>query len=93
MYAEYTDKTFLGFNWNGKRKKNKILSELIIKRLDELDKNQSWLAEKLGVTRQAVSYYTQGIIVPKEDILNKLLSILNSGKKNKIKCLEDLLEE
>lgn len=35
--------------------KNKELSDLISSRLKELGQNQSWLAEQLGVSRQAVS--------------------------------------
>lgn len=67
------------------------MKSIIKKGLNELDKNQSWLAGQLGVTRQAVSYYAHGRIIPEVETLNKLLSVLNSGENRKIKTLEKLI--
>lgn len=59
-----------------RRNNNKELSNLIKTRLEELDKTQLWLAEKIGVTPPCISYYVQGTIVPTENILRKLFSTL-----------------
>lgn len=68
------------------RTENKKLSELIIERLVDMDKTQSWLAGQLEVTEQAVSYYVNGMCMPKNKTLSRLLSILNIDKKeDKIK--------
>ena len=58
-------------------KKNRELSDLVKKRLEELEQNQSWLAEQLGVSRQAVSLYAQGKSLPKGEKLEQLLKIIN----------------
>lgn len=70
-YKEYIAKK------RSKRKENKALSELIIKRLDELDKNQSWLAKKLEITKGMVSSYTSGYLIPKKSLQKKLFIVLN----------------
>src|SRR3989338_4000883 len=53
------------------RPENQELSDLIKKRLKELGRNQSWLAEEIEVTKQRVSQYEQGKSFPKEDVLQK----------------------
>ena len=74
-----------------KLKPNKDLSCLIKSRLKELGKNQSWLANELGVTRQAVSLYAHGKIIPNYKILNLVFSALEVSKKPK--SLDNLVEE
>jgi transcriptional regulator with XRE-family HTH domain len=57
--------------------------------LKNLGKNQSWLAEEIGVTRQSVSLYVKGRSVPKDDLLQKLYSSLDV----QYGILDDLLED
>ena len=72
-----------------KRKKiNKKFSRFLINRLEELEKNQSWLAKKIKVTRAATSFYIQGKITPSDDLLNKMSVSL----KVNYKTLEDLIK-
>ncbi|MDP3727934.1 MAG: helix-turn-helix transcriptional regulator, partial [bacterium] len=71
-----------------KRPENQELSDLVKRRLKELGKNQSWLAEELGISRQVISYYVKGKSIPKGDILEKLYSSLDVPYKT----LDDLLE-
>lgn len=76
-----------------KRPENQALSKLIKKRLNELRKDQSWLAGEMGVTRQAVSLYVRGKSVPKKDLLQKLYSSLDVPYKTLDDLLEDLNNE
>ena len=46
---------------------NQALSDLINRRLQELGKNQSWLAGRIGLSRQTVSMYGRGKVLPKND--------------------------
>jgi len=55
-----------------------------------LDKNRSWLAQKIGVSRQAVNLYTYGVSIPRGDNLNKLLVALEI--KDRPKSLDDFFE-
>src|SRR3989344_858600 len=71
------------------RPENQELSDLIKKRLKELGRNQSWLAEEIEVTKQRVSQYVQGKSFPKEDVLQKLYSSLEVPYKT----LEDFLDD
>lgn len=75
-----------------KRKKNKELSILIKEGLKKLNKNQSWLAEQLDISREAVSNYIKGESMPKEDNLRNLLKILEIKGKNKSKSIYDIVE-
>ena len=70
------------------RPENQGLSKLIKTRLKELGKNQSWLAGEIGITKQAVSLYVQGMSVPTDDLLEQLFSSLEVSYKT----LDDLLE-
>jgi hypothetical protein len=75
-----------------KEEKKKImkqnLGDLILKRLEELGKNKTWLAREVGVTREAISKYSRGIYLPgDEDILRNLFSALDVNYKS----LEELL--
>ena len=71
------------------RPENQGLGGLIRRRLKNLGKNQSWLAEEIGVTRQSVSLYVKGRSVPKDDLLQKLYSSLDV----QYGILDDLLED
>ena len=77
-----------------KRKKNKELSDLIVKILVYHDKSQKWLAIKLGVSNQSISEYINGRSMPKRKTLRKLKKILESKEipLNKSENLESLLE-
>ena len=72
------------------RNSNKELSYLIKTRLREIGKNQSWLADQIGVSRQAVSFYSQGKLIPKAEVLNRLFEVF--GVERKSKTLEDIAE-
>src|SRR3989344_2138776 len=72
---------------------NKEQSDLIRGRLEEMGKNQSWLAEQLGVSKQAVSLYIQGKSKPRGERLDKLLRVLNINNREKPKTIDDLVEE
>jgi len=56
---------------------NQALSELINTKLQELRKNQAWLARRVGLSRQSVSLYGQGKALPKDEkTMRKILSAL-----------------
>ena len=58
---------------------NQALRDLINKRLQDLGKNQSWLARQIGRSRQSVSLYGQGKALPKNDeTLWRIYSVLGS---------------
>ncbi|MDP6548117.1 MAG: helix-turn-helix transcriptional regulator [Candidatus Woesearchaeota archaeon] len=82
QYRDYTTRQRVN------RSENQGLSDLIRRKLKELGKNQSWLAEEIGVTRQTVSLYVKGKTVPKDDLLQKLYSSLDVPYGT----LDDLLE-
>ncbi len=46
---------------------NQVLGALINRRLEELGENQSWLARRIGLSRQSVSLYALGKVLPKDD--------------------------
>jgi DNA-binding XRE family transcriptional regulator len=58
-------------------KLNQNLSSLISYKLTEKEKNASWLANEIGVSRQAVSKYLQGKYLPSEDILKRIFNVLD----------------
>lgn len=74
-----------------KRKRNRQLRGLVRKRLREIGKNQSWLAEELGVSRQAVSLYVQGKSIPRGKTLGRLLDIICSDDATR-RSLDDTVE-
>ena len=47
--------------------RNQVLSAIINRRLEELGENQSWLARRIGLSRQSVSLYALGKVLPKDD--------------------------
>ena len=71
------------------RKTNKKLSHLIKKRLQELDKNKSWLAKEIGVSRGTISDYTNGSSVPRIENAERLSMALEINYRK----LEDLLKD
>ena len=72
-----------------KRKKtNKKFSRFLLNRIEKLEKNQSWLAKKIKVTKATTSFYIQGKITPSDDLLKKMSVSL----KVNYKTLEDLIE-
>ncbi len=70
------------------RPENQGLGKLIVTRLKELGRNQSWLAREIKVTRQAVSLYAQGRSVPTEDLLESLYFFLDIPYKTVDHLLE-----
>ncbi len=46
---------------------NQVLGALINRRLEELGENQSWLARRIGLSRESVSLYALGKVLPKDD--------------------------
>ena len=83
QYQEYTARQRVN------RPENQGLSDLINRRLKELRRNQTWLAEEMGVTRQAVSLYVKGRSTPTNDLLQRLYSSLDVPYET----LDDLLED
>lgn len=59
------------------RKKYREVSKLVHDILRQQEKNQSWLANYLGVSRQAVSFYAQGKRMPSNNIYQKLRELRN----------------
>jgi len=60
------------------KKENRELSLLITTRLAEMRKTQRWLAEQAGVSHQAITLYKKGENCPREEVLEKIYSALNS---------------
>lgn len=61
---------------------NRILSELIRDRLQELGLDQDWLAARLGVTQSCISLYALGKIKPKAERQERLFTALGIPYKN-----------
>lgn len=72
-----------------KRPENKVLRDLIKRRLKEIRRNQSWLSEEIGVSREIVSKYSHGKSIPNEERLERLFSTLDVPYRT----LDDLLRE
>src|SRR3989344_7521072 len=81
-YQEYTG------NKRRKREPNKKLSSIIKNELENLGKNQKWLSEQLGTSKQTITNYVQGINFPDASKLRKLANILQI----QYSTLESLLE-
>lgn len=71
------------------RRRRHELSDLVRRRLKELGKNQSWLAEKVGVSRAAVSLYATGRNIPCDDIFRKVCYALEVPYR----ILDDLVRD
>ena len=82
-YQEYTG------NKRRKREPNKKLSSIIKNELENLGKNQKWLSEQLGTSKQTITNYVQGINFPDASKLRKLANILQI----QYSTLESLLEK
>ncbi len=63
-------------SYDRKEQKNKELSDLIKKRLNELGKTQRQLSEGSGISRHTISQYTTGKRTPAEKNLEKLFTAL-----------------
>ena len=72
------------------RKRNRELSDLVKTRLRKLGKTQSWLAQQLGVSKQAVNSYANSVSISQGENLNKLFVALEISDKPK--SLDDLVE-
>ena len=66
----------------------KKLSDLITHRLNDLQKDQRWLAEQLGITEEAVSEYISRETTPRRSLQKRLFEAL----KLSYQTLDDLLE-
>lgn len=58
------------------RIRNREISDLISDRLEELDENQSWLAQQVGVCKAMASRYVHGKSIPKPLVLKKISKVL-----------------
>ena len=76
-----------------KRPENKVLGDLIKRRLKELGKNQSWLSWQIGVSKKTASMYTHGKSIPNKERLERLLPALDVPYRTLEDLLEVLLEE
>lgn len=69
-------------NYRSKERKlketNQNYSCFIKRRLENFSKNQTWLASQIGVTRAAVSLYTQGKIMPSQKIQDRIISVFGN---------------
>ena len=72
-YRDYNEKMRMG------NQRNKWLGEMITAGLNQGGYCQSWLAEQIGVSRQAVSLYVSGKSFPKEETLGRLVEVLELG--------------
>ena len=68
------------------RKKNKIFSRFLRKRLTETGMNKYQLSKKINISREAVSKYTEGKMIPKKELLKRIFLALDVPYKT----LEDL---
>ena len=68
---------------------NKALSALISTRLEELGRNNGWLAEQINVTCSAVDHYCKCRTFPKKNRLRKIFKALDVRYRN----VKDLLKE
>ncbi|MFH1181976.1 MAG: helix-turn-helix domain-containing protein [Candidatus Woesearchaeota archaeon] len=71
------------------RPENQCLSDLIVTRLEELGKNQAWLAGEIGRSREMVSKYAQGKNIPSGKVLERLFLALDVPYKT----IDDLLKD
>ena len=54
----------------------------LIRRLDEMNVTQAWLAKKLGVYNAQISNYVTGKRLPRVDIFLRICEVLNIDPKN-----------
>ncbi len=60
-----------------RRPENQELSDLVQRGLEITGNSQGWLAKELGVTKETISAYENGEIIPKKGRLIALYSIFN----------------
>ncbi|MEK6811606.1 MAG: helix-turn-helix transcriptional regulator, partial [Nanoarchaeota archaeon] len=72
-----------------RRKANRKLEELINVSLNVLEKDISWLAERIGKSKGSVYSYANGKTIPKPPTLRKIFRELQTP----FKTLEDLVED
>ena len=53
-------------------------SERVTALMNELKLSQKELAEKVGVTESAMSYYVKGVRTPRSDVLTRIAKALNT---------------
>ena len=94
-YKSYSDYQKQLGKQRQKWRANKELSGLIKSRLNEMGKDQSWLAEKLDSSRQLTSLYANGKIFPPVYRFKKIISVLQVPDEilAKYKTLDSLLEK
>lgn len=90
-YASYSELHNYQAKQRSKRTKNKEFSNLLKRRLSWVGVNQSWLAQRMGMSREAISQYINGETIPQGDNLKNLLSALEI--KTLPKTLEDLVDK
>lgn len=64
---------------NAQKPFNKNFSSLIQNKLNELNENNSWLANEIKVSRQSVSKYVKGETLPKPSVMMRIVKVLNLG--------------
>ena len=65
-YREHKDESRRYYQERKKERRYKKQGDFLKEKLKELNKNQSWLARELGVTKESVSKYIRGIYFPKK---------------------------
>ena len=73
---------------NRQRPETRALSDLIVRRLNEMHKDYSWLAEQLGINEQTIFNYRIRKSFPNRNLLRRLFDALQSGHQT----LDDLLK-
>ena len=67
----------------------KKLGYFLTRRLNELNKNQSWLAEQIEVSRESVSKYSAGVSFPKAKLRRRLCKALEISISDLEKIIEN----
>ena len=70
---------------------NAKFSDLIKRRLKEVEKTQKWLSEQIGVTKRSVEGYVSGEHLPEESVQERIFLVLGLSYKN-LKDLEKRLD-
>lgn len=61
--------------------KKELFRFALIRRLQEIDKSQTWLAKMLGVDKATISHYVTGDRWPRVDIFLRICDVLNIDPK------------
>jgi DNA-binding XRE family transcriptional regulator len=62
-------------NHNSKHSKNKSLARLVVERLNESDITGAELARRIGVSREAVSRYAKGEVMPRRPVFERMCEV------------------